>query len=83
MPNGGTDMNAAEILAEYRRALAYSIAYFGTAGNNLDQRIMDKLIVADQKVRKHELVGTAEYAQAVMDAERDANSFRASKNLIH
>jgi hypothetical protein len=73
-------MNSAEILAEYRRALGCSIAYLGTESVDFDQRIMDKLIVADQRVREHGLVGTAEYERAVVAAEQDANSFRARIN---
>lgn len=69
-------MNTVEILAEYGRALSCSIAYFGTEGVDHDQRIMDKLIVAEQKVREHGLDGTPEYIETVMSAERNANAFR-------
>jgi len=66
-----------EILADYRRALSCSITYLGMFGVDHDQRIMDKLIVAEEKVRENGLDGTPAYVEMIKLAERDADAFRA------
>lgn len=71
-------MNRDEVLEEYRRALSCSIAHLGTKSVDLDERIMDKLKAADEKIREYGLADTREYRETVERAERDANTFRAS-----
>jgi hypothetical protein len=71
------DEAVAAALKRYEDALACSITYRPTAGEDHAFAIQKKLIAADAEVKKSELENTQAYKDAVLRADATARQFRS------